>query len=203
MNMNTVIQLPFKEYAQTWADLIHTFYQEGRSDETLFQDLGLDQEGEVQFSLELATVLALIAVMSFRSKPKLCYDEKLTQKLKDRIVYSTYKLVLPDADEESLKSCQGYFTARLGIFTQICKNIYSTNPKKRQPDLVGFARYLVAQVSPRQEETHAVALERVGILLSSASDAFILLLENSAQDAISLTGKPTFVVKKEKDKKKK
>ena len=119
MNMNTVIQLPFKEYAQTWADLIHTFYQEGMSDETLFQDLGLDREGEVHFSLELATVLALIAVMSFRSKPKLCYDEKLTQKLKDRIVYSTYKLVLPDADEESLKSCQGYFTARLGIFNDL------------------------------------------------------------------------------------
>lgn len=203
MKMNTVIQLPYKEYLETWTNLIHTFYQEGMSNDILFENLEMTPEGEVHFSLELTTVLTLIAVMSFEAKPKLCTDTKQRDKLLERIVEEAYKKILPDADAETLNSCIGYFQARKNIFTQICKNIYSTNPKKRQTDLVGFARYLASQVSSKDEESKAVALEHLGILLSSASDAYMMLLENTTQDTVAINGRPNFAVKKESTKAKK
>ncbi len=60
------------------------------------------------------------------------------------------------------------------------------------------AAYLVAQVSARDEASNIIALERLGILLSSACDAYMTLLANTTQDTIQLDGKPAFAVKKEK-----
>lgn len=196
--MGVVLRISFKEYVETWGNLIHTFYQEGMSDEELFRDLAMTQEGEVRFSLELATILSLIAVMSFASKPKLCTTEKHVDILLDRIVEDVYQRILPDADAETLKGCKAYFDGKRTIFSQICKNIYSTNPTKRQPELVGFARYLVAQVSSKEEASNVVALQWLGILLSSASDAYMTLLGNTTQDTIQIDGKPSFSVKKDR-----
>ncbi len=196
--MGVVLRINFKEYIETWGNLIHAFYQEGMSDEELFQGMELTPEGEVKFSLELATVLTLIAVLSFTSKPKLCSTEKHVTVLLDRIVEDVYRRVLPDADEETINGCKGYFESKRAIFSQICKNIYSTNPSKRQPELVGFARYLVAQVSAKEEASNMEALKRMGVLLSSASDAYMTLLSNSTQDTIQIDGKPSFAVKKDR-----
>ncbi len=199
--MSTVIQISFKEYVETWASLIHTFYQEGMSDDMLFQDLQMTPEKEVQFSLELSTTLTLIAVLSFSSKPKLCSSEKSRDALLDQIVETVYKKVISDADQETINSCVTFFKGKFAVFTQICKNIYSTNPKKRQPELIGFARYLAAQVSTKDEASNAIALEKLGILLSSACDSYMTLLANTTQDTIRMDGKPSFAVKKERDKK--
>lgn len=196
--ISTVIRINFKEYVETWANLIHTFYKEGMSDDVLFQELQLSEEAQVHFSLELSTVLSVIAVLSFSSKPKLCSNEKSTAALLDQIVEDVYKRVLPDADKETLTACVNYFNAKRNVFSQICKNIYSTNPKKRQNELIGFARYLAAQVSSKDEASNAIALEKLGILLSSACDAYMTLLANTTQDTIQLDGKPSFAVKKEK-----
>ena len=141
-------------------------------------------------------MLTLIATMSFASKPKLCTNEKHRELLKEQIVEAVYKKVLPDADAQTINSCIDYHNGRLTIFTQICKNIYSTQPKRRQTDLIGFARYLAAQVSTKQESENAVALERLGILLSSASDSYMMLLQNTTQDTIQVDGKPSFSVQK-------
>ena len=67
-----------------------------------------------------------------------------------------------------------------------------------QGEIIGFARYLAAQVSGKDEASNAIALEKLGILLSSACDAFMMLIGNTVQDTIQLDGKPSFSVKKEK-----
>ena len=196
--MSTVIRINYKEYVETWSNLIYAFYQEGMSDDVLFQELQMSPEAQVHFSLELSTVLSLIAYLSFTSKPKLCTNEMHRDALREQIVEDVYRKVLPDADQETLNACVAFFGGKRNIFTQICKNIYSTNPKKRQPELIGFARYLAAQVSSKDEASNAIALEKLGILLSSACDAFMTLLANTTQDTIQLDGKPSFAVKKEK-----
>jgi hypothetical protein len=194
--LNTVIRLTNKEYVDAWATLIHTFYQEGISDDALFQNLGMNEEGESRLTLELSTALTVIALLSFASKPKLCSNEKQCDKMKDAIVKAVYRKVFPDFEEDVLKSCETYCQSRVTIFSQVCRNIYSTQPQKRQSDLVGFARYITAQVSPRSESDNTVALERLGILLSSACDAYMKLLNNSTQDTTQIDGKPSFSVKK-------
>jgi hypothetical protein len=196
--MSTVIRTSFKEYVETWSNLIYAFYQEGMSEDVLFRELQLSEEAQVHFSLELSTVLSVIAVLSFEAKPKLCTSEKYRGVLITQIVEDVYRRVLTDADQETLGACVKYFNGKHSIFSQICKNIYSTNPKKRQNELIGFARYLAAQVSVKEEATIGIALEKLGILLSSASDAYMTLLENTTQDTIQLDGKPSFSVKKEK-----
>ena len=55
---------------------------------------------------------------------------------------------------------------------------------------------LVAQVHPDDEEANLKAVERIGILLSGATDTFITLVSNSVQDSIRMDGKPTFAVLK-------
>ena len=194
----TVIRVSFKEYVETWAELIHAFYQQGMSDDVLFQELQMSEEAQVHFSLELSTVLSVIAVLSFSSKPKLCTSTKHRDLLLEMIAEEVYKKVLPDADQETLDACKNYFGGKRNVFSQICKNIYSNNAKKRQGEIIGFARYLAAQVSGKDEANNAIALEKLGILLSSACDAFMMLIGNTVQDTIQLDGKPSFAVKKEK-----
>ena len=194
--LNTVIRLTNKEYVDSWATLIHTFYQEGISDDKLFQNLGMTEEGEARLSLELSTVLTVVAILSFSSKPKLCTNEKQYEKMKEAIIQAVYQKVVPDFEEDVLKSCVTYCQSRVAVFSQVCRNIYSTQPQKRQGDLVGFARYLTAQVSARNESDNTIALECLGILLSSASDAYMKLLGNTTQDTTQIDGKPSFSVKK-------
>lgn len=196
--LHTLVQLSFKEYAETWAELIYTFYQQGMSDEGIFTDLQMSSEEEVQFSVELSTVLTMIAVMSFEAKPKMISNEKNRSKLFESIVMRTYRKVIGEENDELLNSCSQFYQSRYEIFSKICTHIHSKKPEKRQPELVGFARYLAAQASQKEEPEKAQALQRLGILLSSASDAYMKLLENSGQDSIQLDGKPSFVVKKEK-----
>lgn len=194
--LNTVIRLNNKEYVDAWASVIHNFYQEGISDDLMFGNLGMTEEGEARLSLELSTVLTVVAILTFASKPKLCTNEKQLEKMKEAVIKATYQKVFPDFEEDVVQSCVTYCQSRVAVFSQVCRNIYSTQPQKRQSDLVGFARYLTAQVSARNESDNTVALERLGILLSSACDAYMKLLANSTQDTMQMDGKPTFSVKK-------
>ena len=138
-----------------------------------------------------------LAILTFDAKPKLCLYENQRDKLKDGIIEAVYKKIVPDAGAETIASCSDYCRSRIAVFKQICRGIYSTNPQKRQADLVGFARYLAAQVSSRDESENTEAIQRLGIILSSASDAYMRLLSNSTQDTTQLNGKPSFSVKKE------
>lgn len=194
--LNTVVRLNNQEYIDTWASLIQTFYQEGISDDAIYQNLGMSPEGEQRLTVELSTVLTVLAILSLDAKPKLCMYENQWEKLRAGIIEAAYKKILPDGSAETIASCADYCRTRIAVFKQICRNIYSTNPQKRQPELVGFARYLAAQVSSREESENTEAIKKLGILLSSASDAFMRLLSNSTQDTTQLNGKPSFSVRK-------
>lgn len=195
--LNTVVRLTNQEYIDTWSSLVQTFYQEGISDDQIYQNLGMSAEGEQRFPVEFSTILTVIAILTFDAKPKLCLYENQRDKLKDGIIEAVYKKIVPDAGAETIASCSDYCRSRIAVFRQICRGIYSTNPQKRQADLVGFARYLAAQVSSRDESENTEAIQRLGIILSSASDAYMRLLSNSTQDTTQLNGKPSFSVKKE------
>lgn len=193
--LHTVLQLSFKEYVQSWVELIYEFYQQGVCDESLRRELDLKGDANLQFSLEYATVLLQIAVLSFEAKPKLVTD-KVKKKLLDQIVEGTFRRTHASDDNETLAVCVSFYQAKYQTFSQVCKNLSSTDEKKRQTDLVGFARYLVAQVSSRSEEDNIKAVEKLGILLSMASDAYMKLLNSSAQDTGRLDGTCNFTVHK-------
>ena len=53
-------------------------------------------------------------------------------------------------------------------------------------------------MSAKDEASNAIALEKLGILLSSACDAYMTLLSNTTQDTIQIDGRSSFAVKKEK-----
>lgn len=193
MKPRTVLQLSFKEYTEAWVSVIYEFYQQGVCSEELQQEMALTEDQASQFSLEYGTVLLTAAILCMDAKPKLVVDRAKTE-LINSIVRSFYSRMISDADAQTLDSCKKFFDTKMLIFGQICRNIYSTNPQKRQTDALGFARYILSQVSDRSEEKNTGALKELGILITSASDAFIRLVINSAQN--STGNKPSFSVQK-------
>lgn len=189
------VQLSMGEYIETFASLVHEHYQRAMSDEELFSALNLTEEAQAQFSVEYATVLLVIASLAFKVKPKLTTD-KYRDRIQERMADSSFRKILTDADDETIAACVTFYQTKKQIFSEICKNIYSTAAANRQRDIVGFARMLVAQVHPDDEEANLKAVERIGILLSGATDTFITLVSNSVQDSIRMDGKPTFAVLK-------
>lgn len=193
--LHQLLQLSFGQYVEVWSGLIFEHYQIGMSDEELFGKLKLSAEDEARFSVEYSAILMTIAALSLDVKPKLT-SEKYHDRLIDQMAENAYQKIMPDADKETVQYCFQFFRTKLKIFGQICKNIASKDASKRSADLAGFARYLVAQVDDSDEEKNAKAIERLGILLSEASDCFIRLVLNSVQDTIRLDGKPSFSVQK-------
>ena len=82
------------------------------------------------------------------------------------------------------------------VFEQICGNIYHKDAAVRQKDIIGLTRYLISQVSSRNEQELTFALKELGILLSMAADTFTTLIANTVQDTVGLFSKPTFTVQK-------
>lgn len=193
--LHTVLQLSFQEYVQTWAGLINDFYQQGAGDDALLAALDLDKERELQFSVEYATVLIVMAVMAFEEKPNLVTG-KARKKLLDKVVAASYQRTIAGEDEEMLQACQRIFAGKHEMFSQIAKQLISPDPGKRQENVVGFARYLAAQVSSREEQENTEAIQMLGILLSRALEAYRKLLNNSVRDTGKLDGTCNFAVKK-------
>ena len=190
------IQLSLKEYVDAWGSIAFENYQQAVSDEALFEALQLNEEQLSRFPLEYGTVLLVIAALSFKLKPKLTTDKYRT-KLHERIADNLFSRIVKDADEETINQCRAYFFGKLGIFERICVGIYTKSPAARQKDIVGFSRYFLAQLGVELEEERQIkALERLGILLTMATESFLKLVANSAQDAIRFDGKPSFVVQK-------
>lgn len=194
--LHTVLQLSFTEYVQTWAGLIYEFYQQTMCDESISKALEIDQDNQLRFSLELATVLVIIAVMSFDAKPKLVTG-KTRVKLMEKLVDESYRKIVAGDDEELREVCKAFYQTKYRMFSGLCKNLSSDKEERRRSDLVGFARYLVAQVSSRQEEDNMVALKELGVMLCMASEAFMHLLHNSQQDTGTWNGTCNFTVYKD------
>jgi hypothetical protein len=105
-----------------------------------------------------------------------------------------YRRIFPESGEKDIAACMEYYGKNMVIFSRVCKNIYSTDPDKRRNDLIGFARYLVSRIFVEDEEQGVDAIQRIGVLLISASDSFMKLIGNSAQDTIGMDGRPAFTV---------
>lgn len=193
--LHATIQLSMGEYIDAFASLVYEHYQRAMSDDVLFQELSLSDEEQARFSVEYSTVLLVMATLAFKVKPKLT-TEKYRDRIQQRMAESAYKKILGDADEQTISGCMTFYETKVKIFSQICTNLYSTVSANRQKDVVGFARYLAAQVSSRDEQSNMKALERLGILLSAANDSFVVLVANSVQDAVRMDGKPSFVIQK-------
>lgn len=193
--LRATIQLSMGEYIDAFTGLVVEHYQRAVSDDGLFQELSLTEEEQARFSVEYSTVLLVLACLAFRLKPKLTTD-KYRERIQERISEGTYRKILSDADDETIQGCMAFLAAKRQIFEQICKNSYSTVASNRQKDVVGFARYLAAQVSSRDEESNMKALEKLGILLSCANDSFVTLIANSVQDTVRMDGKPSFAIQK-------
>lgn len=193
--LRSTIQLSLGEYVETLSSLVYEHYQRAMSDEALFAALALSEQEQTQFSVEYATVLLVIAALSFKIKPKLT-DEKYLYRIQERTAEATFRKLLPDGDDETIQACVSLYRQKMEVFSQICKRIYAKEAALRQQDIVGFSRMLVAQLRPGAEEANLTAIQRVGICLSEATDTFIALVSNTVQDSVRLDGKPTFAVLK-------
>lgn len=194
--LHTVLQLSFTEYIQTWSGLINEFYQQTVCDESLSKALEIDHHNQLRFSLEVATVLVMIAVMSLDAKPKLVTG-KTREKLVEKLVDESYGTMVAGENKELREMCKAFYQTKYQMFSGVCKNLSSDKEERRRSDLIGFARYVVAQVSGRREEDNTVALKELGVILCTASEAFMHLLNNSQQDTGKWNGTCNFTVYKD------
>lgn len=193
--LHATLQLSMKEYIETISGLVLEHYQRAVSDEALFRELSMTPKEEARFSVEYSTVLLVIAALSFKQKPKMT-SEKYLREIQDGAAKSTYQKILSDAEAEALDGCLNFFHGKLMVFEQICGNIYHKDAAVRQKDVIGLTRYLISQVSSRNEQELTFALKELGILLSMAADTFTTLIANTVQDTVGLFSKPTFTVQK-------
>lgn len=187
------IQLSFDEYVDVWQKLLNEFYHRSMCDKKLFDLLVLPDEMYARFSIELATVILIIAMCKWNEKNM---PKRTKHSVMDTVVLSFYKQLIPDAPEDTIKKCVDIFNSKFKVFSEIFKCIDEKNKEKHKTKLIGFARYLTAQVSPDDEKNNPELIEYLSILLFEAESAFSKLVKNSSQDAIGIPGKPRFIIQK-------
>lgn len=185
--------LNFDEYCETWRALLGEYYNlalEGNITETL---LGLDEDALGRYSLELSTVLLVIANLTWRGSKGMTEEAK--EKVLDAVAPIFYQSIYEESHPDFAAECEPFYRQKLQIFSQICKNLADKDGGKRKQDLVGLTRYLTAQASSRPERENLEAIERIGVLLVSFNNACLHLAKNSSLSLQGL-GKPKFVVQK-------
>ena len=185
------VQLTFDEYVDLWQKLVNEFYRRCMGDEKLFNMLLLPDEMYARFSIESATVILMIAMYNLSEKDM---HKKTRNSVMDAVVLSFYDHLFPDAPEDMIKGCVDFFNSKYKVFSEIFRRVGEKNKEKHKTKLIGFARYLIAQVSPDDEKGNPEAIEHLSILLLEAESAFSKLVRNSSQDAIGIPGKPRFIV---------
>lgn len=195
MALHTTLQLSMKEYIDTLSGLVVEYYGRAAEDKKLMQELHMSQEEQSRFTVEYLTVLLVIEALSWNAKPKLTSEKYRTQ-IQEAVARDVYGKLVGTADGTSVEECMKFYQARLGMFGQICKQIWQSDPEVRQKDIVGFARYLLSRVSERSEKEGIQALKYLGIQLSSATDSFYALITNTVQDSYLFNRKPSYIVQK-------
>jgi len=187
------LQLSFCEFAETWRTLILEYYSRALDPELTDRALGLDAEGLLRYSTELAAVLLSLALRAWDAKKRIA--EQIRRQTAAAITDSFLKEAFGPQYEENRDEYAAFFRRKYELFVHICPNIASPDEKKRQNELIGLARYLAAQASGRPEEQNAAAIEALGVILLSAAAVFIRMAENSSPD-LGIAGKPKFMVQK-------
>ncbi len=183
--------LNFNEYVETWVTLIREYHQRGISNDEIFTALGLEQEAAVRFSMELGSMLLVIAMRAWNAKR---IKDEMKTLVSQAVVENAYRAVFAD-DEETLLACKEFYQARYGIFAELAPDDMK-NEKQIRAQLIGFARYVVAQCSRRPEEENAQIIEKLSVLLIAAAGSFKRLTNNSTPDPNTVFGKPRFIVQK-------
>jgi len=187
------LQLNLKEYTETWISVLTEYHGRGL-DEKITDDLfGKDNEGLVMYSLELSTVLLVIAIRNWSASKR--FSDAIKKKVAD-IVVSDFYLRLPGNNSEELQNeYLRFYRTKYNVFDELCPGLGGRNAEKQQMELVGMARYLVAQVSDRAETDNQRVIEEVGAVLIKAAAAFSMLAQNSSPNP-QMIGKPRFIVQK-------
>lgn len=188
--LRSSIQLSFDEYADVWQNLVNEFYCRSLSDGKLSDMLLSSGDMNARFSIELSTVILVIAMLKWNEKQ---IHSKVKNSVMETVVMSFYKNLIPDAQDDNIKECIDFFNLKYGMFSEIFNRIDSKNKQKNKTMIVGLARYLVAQVSP-DEKSNFEVIESLSILLFEAEAAFAKLAKNTFQDSIGLPGKPKFII---------
>ncbi|MEA5047307.1 MAG: hypothetical protein VB034_01735 [Eubacteriales bacterium] len=184
--------LNFEEYTDTWVKLVKEYYQRGVSNDDIYLALQLHEEGAMRFSMELGSVLLVIAMRAWGTKR---FQKDETRKLvEDTVVEKTYREIFAE-NEETLSACKDFYAARFQLFSQLAPN-NAKNEKQIRTNLIGFARYVVSQCSERAEEENAAIIEHLSVLLIAAAGSFKRLTDNSTIDPNTVFGKPKFIVQK-------
>ncbi|WRS27393.1 hypothetical protein U6B65_13855 [Oscillospiraceae bacterium MB08-C2-2] len=183
------LQLSFHEFAETWCTLIEEFHSRGMHADIVEAGLRLSEEEQVVYAAELAAVLLFIAMESWNSRKRVSQD--IRGKSTQAIVESLYELLYQGHAEENRELYQ----SRSQLFRQLSRNSADASPQKRQPELIGFARFLTAQVSTLPEQENLEVIQRLSILFIEASATFFRLASNSFPDLQGF-GKTKFIVQK-------
>ena len=194
MALHTTLQLSMDEYIDTISGLVMEYYGRAAEDKKLMQELHMNREEENRFTVEYLTVLLVIEALSWNAKPKLT-SEKYRLQIQEAVARKVYG-ELVGTEHTSVEECIKFYQARLGMFGQMSKQIWQSEPEARQRDIVGFARYLLSQVSVRSEQEGIQALKYLGFHLSSATDSFYALITNTVQDSYLFNRKPSYIVQK-------
>ena len=193
--INPKLQLNFNEYIETWNTVLSEYHGRGLSEKITEKLFGMDNDRLILYSLELGTVLLVIAMRHWNSSKRFNDDSK--KKVADAVAESFY-LGLPGDDiKELLDEYLQFYRTKYNIFYELCPNLGERNAKTKQiqMELVGLARYLVAQVSDRVETDNQQLIEEVGAVLIKAAAAFSMLAKNSSPNP-QMIGKLKFIVQK-------
>jgi hypothetical protein len=187
------LQLKFKEYVETWNGLLSECYARGL-DKSITDDLELNEDGLVRYSMELASVVLVIGMRLWMGC-KIQADAK--EKVRAAVVDAFYREIYGDSSsEEFLSGCRDFFNERYKTFTGLCPNLGGKDKEKQRVELVGMARYICAQVSAKPEEQNIRVFEKLGLVLINTMLLSSRLSGNSSLDIQFPLSKPKFIVQK-------
>lgn len=187
------LQLKFKEYVETWSGLLSECYARGL-DKSITDDLDLDEDRLVKYSMELASVVLVIGMRLWMSC-KIQADAK--EKVRSAVTDAFYREIYSDSSsEEFLSGCRDFFNERYKTFAGLCPNLGGKDKEKQRVELVGMARYICAQVSAKPEEQNIGVFEKLGLVLINTMLLSSRLSGNSSLDIQFPLSKPKFIVQK-------
>ena len=184
--------LTFNEFADTWVKLVQEYYQRAVSNDEIYTPLELKEEGAMRFSMELGSVLLVIAMRAWRKKR--IQKDGVTELVEQAVIEKTYRAIFAE-DDETLSACKEFYEARYRMFDQLAPNV-AKGEKQIRSNLIGFARYVISQSSDKTEEENVAVIERLSVLLIAAAASFKRLTDNSTLDPNTVFGKPKFIVQK-------
>lgn len=191
--INPKLQLSLDEYVETWSSIILDYYWRGLAPDITDKELRLSDEALLNYSMELAAIELIIAVRVLKNRIRL--TEELGKKVTEAVVKRFYSDIQGADKSEYMEEFIKFFNSKYGVFNEICTNLTDKDAKKRQPELIGMARYLVAQVSDRPEKQNVKAIEKLSLLFIDTAANCLRLAKNSAVEN-PILGRVKFIVQK-------